>query len=429
MEGGIVKRTNLEACFAVVVAVFLCGSPALGAGMLTENVTAPYGKFGGVDYVVHTGRFVGSTSTGDYRVPYEIVAPADPRRGNDTVIVEPSHFLAGTAARDLVLGPELLFGEGFTYAAVGWSFDGNSILDPSATDVFIDGGDGFEDVEIISDFARALRAGPALPDLGDVEAVYGFGYSQTSAAFLTVLYSPAGQGLLDFSLLTVLPAAFLGPVLPQPFSPPHLGGRMIVAQSEADLILWGGALVRGDDDLFPEYRSYELAGMPHVPATTAPALFKGVPQQDWRPFARALFLAGHDWAANGVEPPPSVAIDSSAPGEVDPVYGWPTGIARDEIGNALGGARAPDLELGRGHFVAADFTAPFPPPPGFIGAFIDLRCTEAFRAAFPSHGRYVSVHRHEVNSLVRQRFLLREDARDIFKDAVHSDVGKPGSCP
>ena len=423
------KRTNLDICLAVVVAVFLCGSPASGAGMLIEDATAPFGKFGGVEYVVHTGRFVGSTSTGDYRVPYEIVAPSNPRRGNGTVIVEPSHFLAGTAARDLVLGPELLFGEGFTYAAVGWSFFDNSILDPSATDVFIDGGVGGEDEEIIADFARALRAGPAIPDLGDVEAVYGFGYSQTSAAFLTVLYSPAGQGLLDFSLLTVLPAAFLGPALPSPFSPPHLGGRMIVAQSEADLILWGGALVRGDDDLFPEYRSYEFAGMPHIPATTSAALFKGAPQQDWRPFARALFLAGHDWTTTAVEPPPSVAIDSSAPGEVDPVYGWPTGIARDETGNALGGVRPPDLELGRGRFVACDFAAPFPPPPGFIGAFTDLRCTDDFRAAFRSHGRYVSAHRHEVNSLVRQRFLLKGDALDMHTNAARSEVGKPRSCP
>ena len=43
-----------------------------------EVTSSPFGEFGGVEYLQFTGRFVGSTSLGAFRVPFEIVTPADP---------------------------------------------------------------------------------------------------------------------------------------------------------------------------------------------------------------------------------------------------------------------------------------------------------------------------------------------------------------
>ena len=44
-----------------------------------EDVSAaPFGTFEGVDYVMYSGRFVGDNSKGAYRMPFEIVAPAEP---------------------------------------------------------------------------------------------------------------------------------------------------------------------------------------------------------------------------------------------------------------------------------------------------------------------------------------------------------------
>ena len=70
---------------------------------------------------------------------------------------------------------------------------------------------------------------------------------------------------------------------------------------------------------------------------------EGTTPLDWTPVARALFLAGHRWATEGIEPPPSAYLTEAPEGQIDPVYQaeygleLETGIARDENGNALGG--------------------------------------------------------------------------------------------
>src|SRR5690606_21480360 len=81
------------------------GTPAAPAFV---NVTSePFGQFGGIDYLRYRGRFEGRTAAGAFRMPFEIVAPADPALGNRTVIVEPSHFTFGLLARDMVIGADL----------------------------------------------------------------------------------------------------------------------------------------------------------------------------------------------------------------------------------------------------------------------------------------------------------------------------------
>jgi hypothetical protein len=66
-------------------------SAASAAGKLQPVLeTTSLGKFGGVKYVKYDGLFVGKTSTGNYRVPYRISAPANPGRANRrTVLVGP----------------------------------------------------------------------------------------------------------------------------------------------------------------------------------------------------------------------------------------------------------------------------------------------------------------------------------------------------
>jgi hypothetical protein len=63
-------------------------STASAAGALQPALkTSSLGTFGGVQYVQYDGLFVGKTSTGSYRVPYRISAPANPRRANRAVLV------------------------------------------------------------------------------------------------------------------------------------------------------------------------------------------------------------------------------------------------------------------------------------------------------------------------------------------------------
>ena len=51
-----------------------------------DRISAPFGTFDGVAFVRHTGMFEGETSLGEFRVPYEIVAPEDPTLGTGTVL-------------------------------------------------------------------------------------------------------------------------------------------------------------------------------------------------------------------------------------------------------------------------------------------------------------------------------------------------------
>ena len=58
-------------------------STASAAGKLQPPLKrSSLGTFGGVKYVQYDGLFVGKTSTGNYRVPYRISTPANPRRAN-----------------------------------------------------------------------------------------------------------------------------------------------------------------------------------------------------------------------------------------------------------------------------------------------------------------------------------------------------------
>ena len=168
---------------------------------------------------------------------------------------------------------------------------------------------------------------------------------------------------------------------------------------------------------------YEVAGAPHVANVLVPPRPSPL-GNDWSAFARAVFVAADRWVTKGVRPPPSRPLKESA--DVDPVYGFPTGIARDGDGNARGGIRAPDLAVGRYHYLAVDFG--FHP---FFGNVHDLACEPRPDGGvrFPNHGAYVHRFVHQANRLLRRGFLLREDWKAAVKEAVHSDVGKPGSCP
>ena len=107
---------------------------------LGPATVTPLGTFGGMSYVQYDGVFEGDTSTGAFRVPYRISAPADPSLTNQSVLVEAPHFAIALGARDRYLRPGFLFGRGFVHAGVGWSTVANRILDPTVPDTFIEGG-------------------------------------------------------------------------------------------------------------------------------------------------------------------------------------------------------------------------------------------------------------------------------------------------
>lgn len=411
----------------VLLALLFSARTAMAQGGIVEDnlESEPYGTFNGVDYVRYSGEFAG-TAAGDYSVPFEIVAPADPAQGNGVVVVEPFHPLGGAIGREAYLTPEFLFELGFSYAGIGWH--------PNTVDPF--GGYSSEEaVEIIHSFAKTLREDSVAVDLvGEVQKLYAVGVSLTCGPLHDLLDSP-GKGLLDLTFL-------MGPVWPtEGYDQPPDTKNIIVFLAEADLVLskigsFHTDALRGSS---PTYRSYEVAGGPHIPdapilrALGAQMGLNTAGTLDWTPVARALFVAGHRWAMEEVEPPPSAYLSEAPEGEIDPVYKsqygleLATGIARGGSGNARGGIRMPDLELGRWQFIAVD---PESWGGGLLGSFVDLKCEPLpdRSTRFPDHESYVSQFTLHAQTLVEQGFLLQADAERLIAAATASNVGDAEAC-
>lgn len=437
-----ISYLQLARTLAALLVALAAAAPAR-AGTFVETASEPFGTFGDIEYVRYTGRFEGFTGLGFYRMPFEIVAPADPSLGNGSVLIEPPHFAFGPAGRDLILGRAFLFTRGFSYAAVGFGTFGLNILDPEAPDLVLAGQPVGElgparvdDYEILVQFVQALDSGPfAVDALGAIERKYGYGISQTSLAWLVVFHQPGGQDLLDFTLLDrALVWGFTPPpdvlaLLPEEFAPLSGIGKVIFVESEGDLLISGARQFRravvGPAADPGSYALYEVAGAPHFPLPLPfnPLNVSGV--------VRAMLLNGDRWVRTGAAPPPSLLLADAPEGAVDPVYGFETGIARDGDGNALGGVRFPDVEVGRAFFVASLLAFEILPGlPGLVGAWFDLQCVPLADGSvrFPTHGDYVRRVVQQANSLQQGGYLLETDAEALKAQAAESEVGKPRVC-
>jgi hypothetical protein len=421
----LVSATMLTALVLSAVALSPPIAAAQGVGIVEGSVTSePYGTYKGIAYIKYSGRFQGLASEA-YDVPFEIVAPADPTQGNGITIVEPFR-LAMMGGLEGYLTPEFLLGRGFSHAGIGWHPD----------DVVPDlGYSTAEAIEILHNFGITLRDDDTARGMvGEVQMLYSTGVSLASEPLLALLASP-DTGVLDFSFL------FVPTLYEETYSQHPSSNNIMVFLAESDLVrsLVVGAHTDALRGSSPTYRSYEVAGGPHIPDVPWVRALgwgsEGTTPLDWTPVARALFLAGHRWTTEGIEPPPSAYLITEGPeDQPDPVY-WTefglslyTRIVRDDNGNALGGIRLPDLEIGRGQYIAFD------PPSlfglGLFGTWHDLQCEPLpdGSARFRNHGRYVSQFTHQARRLVKAGYLLQEDAQRMISQAAKSEVGKPHTC-
>ena len=459
------KRSSILSLLAVLfLAIVLQASHAVASPLqvasastadltvsFVENAEQPFGTFNGVAFVRYSGLFEGETSLGEFRVPYEIVAPTEPELGNGTVLVEPPHWAVPPLGRDFVIGREVIFSKGISYASVGFGTDGFNILDASVTDAIIAGEPvenpgrlvfaGVSDEEILIQFTKALTSESfAAEILGQVNHTYAYGISQTADFLLETLHRVWGTANQDLFDLTVLHGAswkVTAPGIIRPggpleliggqFAPLENVGRVLFVQAEGDLLLFDAEQFRRAADR-SAYRVYEVAGGAHLPTADNPL-------DHWR-VARAVFVAGDKWVRLGTSPPASSLLHAAPAGQIDPVYGTETGIARDGDLNAKGGVRLPDLDVGRAQFIASDPETPtvgIPSLAPLSGSTVDLACepesgSDADEPRFASHGEYVNAFTRQVNELRQQGFLLAADAEALKERAAESEVGKPGTC-
>ncbi|MDX1616539.1 MAG: alpha/beta hydrolase domain-containing protein [Candidatus Promineifilaceae bacterium] len=417
-----------------------------------ENASQPFGTFDGVAFVRHTGLFEGETSLGPFRVPYEIIAPADPGAGAATVLMEPPHWAIPPFGRDYVIGRNVIFTRGISYASVGFGTDGGNILNPFATDLIVAGDPvenpgqitfaGSSDEEILIQFAEALSSEPyATEILGPLDHRYALGISQTADVLLETLHRVSGtdnRDLFDITLLHGASWRVTAPGLVRPggpleliggqFAPLEDVGRVIFVGAEGDLLAFDAKQFRRAANR-TDQRVYEVAGAAHLPTPDNPL-------NHWL-VARALLVAGDEWVRLGQSPPASNLLQEAPAGQIDPVYGTETGIARDADLNAKGGVRLPDLAVSRAQFIASDpdtqtvVGLPFLAP--LSGSTVDLACepepgSDSDEPRFSNHGEYVNAFTQQVNALQGQGFLLDSDAEALKDRAAQSQVGKPGTC-
>ena len=401
-------------------------SAARADGWLEPTSSSAVGTFGTIAYRQYRGFFVGTTSTGPYRVPYTLFAPANRSLSNRVVVVEPPHFAVGTGSLDVSLGRKFLFSRGFAHAAVGYSAvkweDGTytmRMLDPSAAGVYIEGGfedwggPGRTDDEIVIDCARALRSdAKARAALGTIDRRYAIGFSDSASTVQRIIGSGDANGVIDLAL--PFTADDDRSVTPEPEDAIVSGlfrGKVLIVDSEGGE--WFEGLV--DSGRAPnQYRFYQVAGTAHVSDPLVPFFANGSSPAGHQFDLRAHFLQADRWVRQGTAPPASTRLKTS---DTDPSDG--TTFDVDANGNTIavnmrGVAvpRLPFVELGEARYLGQ-----YMPPDyeccGFVGSYDTVKFY--WQLGFASYGAYVSAFDRKVSAAIASGSLTSEDASDMMK--------------
>jgi hypothetical protein len=127
----------------------------------------------------------------------------------------------------------------------------------------------------------------------------------------------------------------------------------------------------------------------------------------------AADMAIRRWLETGTPPTSAPRFDANP--------GPPVTLARDALGNVIGGIRLPDVEAPLA--AHSGFTTSTNGFCGLYGQTIPFTAAQ-IAALYPDHGSYVSKYKHAANDAVKQGFLLKSAAQKLTTAAAHSDIGK-----
>jgi len=324
-------------------------------------------------------------------------------------------------------------------------------------------------LEILQEAARWLRdpsnfEGDAAPDadLFGSDHVIGFGYSQTASMIYPLIHEGinesedgplydgfvggVGTGMCRF---LIEDPPFVEPGLPcfaTDVEPWETGDtRVIVVDAQTDLELYFGAMARdpteGDPevDANPNYRRWEVAGTPHLPAGILDVGQYGAegPQlhADFRPVVRAAFYHMEQWIKDNVDPPPSVHIEGAVEDDPDSETFGLLATEVDEDGNAVGGIRLPHLprELGDGTVVGApvgtylgtawEYMEEEPPNiAAAIGGAFERFSAEELAERYPTREDYLERYEAALDEVIAEGYVLEEDRSILLAHAGEVDI-------
>jgi hypothetical protein len=219
----------------------------------------------------------------------------------------------------------------------------------------------------------------------------------------------------------------------------------LVFQTEGDLLAMDYAPARQPDS--DTVRTWELAGASHVGRGTPldVAISGGVraretgvaaglgnpaclanPFPAW-PVADAAWDRLRTWISDGAPPPSAPPIQLTHTPTVAPIPPGDTNalIARDELGNALGGIRTPAIDAPVGAYYGTNTCNPA--FLGFLAGWYVPFDAATLAKLYPTHDVYVERVKASANKAVADGFMLQDDAQRLIDEANASSIGKLGA--
>lgn len=397
------------------------------------------------------------TRQAPFRTRILVMRPADPREFSGTVWLTWVNVTAGFEIGDITR-QNLRDGDAIVYVSAqrtgidgvpGAEGNGLRAWDPRRYGTLSHPGDDFS-YDIFTAAARLVgRDRPRLPVDPlrglDVHRVLGTGASQSAmrlTSYLNGVQPLAGalDGALlvaNFGLATLLETPAGGADLQEPFGRPpvrirgDLGIPVLLVSTETEAEYLHPA--RQPDT--PTMRTWEVAGAAHAGAghdsivdviatftrdglvlpsgslgsTSGAVEAAAAPNSlDWLPVVSAARRSLVAWAADGTEPahvPPIV------------IEGVPGRVQRDGHGNALGGARMPELEVPvathRGTVEGADLM-------GSLFGSMRIFPAAKLRTLYPGRASYLTAFGAAVDRAVDAGYILPRDADTVRSSAARN---------
>jgi alpha/beta hydrolase family protein len=380
--------------------------------------------------------------------------PSDPAAFNGTVVVE---WLNVTNGYDIdpVWGTvaQYFLRSGYAWVGVSAQAAGVEALkkwDPQRYGDLniVDDGQSYE---IFTQAAQALRQ-PGSRILGDlkIQQVIGTGVSQSAMRLVPYInaFHPLAHVYDGYFVQSrgrgMPPISGVGVFSDLEADPITSDVPVMVFQTEGDLMAMDYAPARQPDtDML---RTWELAGASHV-GKGSPldvALSGGVRSRDtgtaaglgnpacqpnpfpsW-PVADAAWDHLRTWISDGTPPPTAPLIQLTRTPTVATI---PPGdsnalVARDDMGNALGGIRTPAIDAPIGAYYGTNTCNPA--FLGFLSGWFVPFDSATLAKLYPTHDAYVARVTTSANKAVADGFMLQDDAERLIAEADASSIGKLG---
>jgi hypothetical protein len=144
------------------------------------------------------------------------------------------------------------------------------------------------------------------------------------------------------------------------------------------------------------------------------------------PVADAAWEHLRTWVSEGTAPPSAPLIQLTHTPTVAAIPPGDTNalIARDEMGNALGGIRTPGIDAPVGAYYGTNTCNPA--FLGFLSGWYVPFDAATLAKLYPTHDAYVARVTASANKAVADGFMLQEDAQRLIAEADASSIGKLG---